>query len=124
MPTFDERTYAVFTSGPAAIQTGTPKSLYAIILADALNRDGTLTEAEFLKRFGKTALWVMIQNKDASNSLYLQDKDNVANANLEIQPYPVGSREYPTTHYKYFLEDQFVKVGTNGQIFSIEVQFG
>ena len=97
-----------------AEQTATVRSIMAILN----DIDPTIIEDN-----GKICIWFGLQNKDAAASIYNQtDPAAAANANVEITPGQY--RQFPPDSAKYDLEAEYVRVGTNNQVFSIDIKWG
>jgi hypothetical protein len=96
-------------------QTGTVRSIAAILTDLGLN----LTPAGL----GPTCLWFGLQNKDTAASLYNQSSAS-AGANDNIEVGPGVYQQFPVSAAKYDLEEEFVRVGANNQVFSITVMWG
>lgn len=95
-------------------QTGTVRSLAAILID---------IDADLILDNGNTCLWYGLQNKDGAASLYLQDNAAAgANDNVEIEP--ESYYQSPVVVFKYDLRDEFVRVGANNQVFSINIMWG
>lgn len=98
--------------------TATVRSVYDIIVAyDAAN--GTALIADN----GSTCLWWGVQNKDASVSLYNQS-DNATSGNGNIEIAAGTYRQFPSDDAKYELRQEFIRVGTNNQVFALDIKWG
>lgn len=98
--------------------TGTIRSIKDILVAYDVANVTTIYADH-----GKLCTWYGVQNKDGAASLYLQTSDAASgDANVEVTPGVY--RQMPACDTKYDLDEEFIRVGTNSQVFSLDIKWG